>query len=171
MWNRKMGLMILSAGRQRQCRHEERTDGHSGEGRGWDDLRAVLKHTLPCVKWTASGNLQSDAWNPARLGWTSKEVGRCFKREDVYVALWLIHVGLWQKLWYCKVIVPQSKVNWIFFKVKKQFIHWGYVWALFLRSLSKPVVLEDAMQNTHLRRALWTCSVLPTLPTTIAQFL
>ena len=119
MWNRKMGLMILSAGRQRQCRHEERTDGHSGEGRGCDDLRAVLKHTLPCVKRTASGNLQSDARNPARLGWTGEKVGQRFKREDVYVALWLIHVDLWQKPRYCKVIFLQSKVNWIFLKVEK----------------------------------------------------
>ena len=34
-----MVLMILSVGQERKCRYEERTYGHSGEGRGWDDLR------------------------------------------------------------------------------------------------------------------------------------
>ena len=40
-----------------------------------------------------------------------KEVGQWFKREEVYVDLWLIHVDGWQKLQYCKVIILQSKVN------------------------------------------------------------
>ena len=39
MASRKMVLMILLAGQQRQCRHKEQTFGHSQGRRGWEDLR------------------------------------------------------------------------------------------------------------------------------------
>jgi len=40
MESRKTAMMtILLAGQQRQHRQQEETFGHSGEMRGWDDLR------------------------------------------------------------------------------------------------------------------------------------
>ena len=44
------------------------------------------------------------------MGW-----GRRFKREGIYVRLWLTHVGIWQKTTqYCKAITLQLK------KIKKK---------------------------------------------------
>ena len=35
-----------------------------------------------------------------------------FKRERIYVYLWLIHIVVWQKLTqHCKAIIPQLKIN------------------------------------------------------------
>ena len=39
MESRKMVLMNLLLGQQWKCKHKEQTYGHSGERRGWDDLR------------------------------------------------------------------------------------------------------------------------------------
>ena len=39
MESRKMVLMNLFAGQQKRHRHREQACGHSGERRGWDDLR------------------------------------------------------------------------------------------------------------------------------------
>ena len=37
-----------------------------------------------------------------------KEVGGSFKREGMYVYLWLIHVDIWQKpMQYCQAIILQ----------------------------------------------------------------
>ena len=37
-------------------------------------------------------------------------VGRCFKREVIYVYLWLIHIVVWQKTTrYCTEIILQFK--------------------------------------------------------------
>ena len=41
------------------------------------------------------------------MGW---EVGGKFK-EGTYVYLWLIHVDVWQRTQYCKVIILQLKLN------------------------------------------------------------
>ena len=39
----------------------EQTCGHSGGGRGWDELKSsVEKYTLPHVKWVADDNLLYD---------------------------------------------------------------------------------------------------------------
>ena len=35
----EMELMVLLAGQQRRCRQREQTCGHSGGGRGWEELR------------------------------------------------------------------------------------------------------------------------------------
>ena len=48
------------------------------------------------------------------MGW---EVGKRFKREGMYVHLWLIHVDVWQKpTQYCKAIILQLKINKFFLK-------------------------------------------------------
>ena len=48
------------------------------------------------------------------MGW---EVGRRFKREGVYVYLWLMHVRVWQKpTQHCKAIILQLKIN-VFFNL------------------------------------------------------
>ena len=40
------------------------------------------------------------------------EVGGMFKREGIYIHLWLIHVDVWQKpTQYCKVIILQLKIQ------------------------------------------------------------
>jgi len=40
------------------------------------------------------------------------EMGGRFRKEVIYVYLWLIHVDLWQKpTQYCKAIVLQLKIN------------------------------------------------------------
>ena len=39
-----------------------------------------------------------------------REMGWRFKREGIYVYLWLIHVEVWQKtIKFCKAIIPQLK--------------------------------------------------------------
>ena len=43
-------------------------------------------------------------------GWDGVEGGGRFKREGTYVYLWLIHVGIWQKITkFCKAIILQLK--------------------------------------------------------------
>ena len=43
------------------------------------------------------------------MGW---EVGGRFKRKGAQAFLWLIHVGVWQKLTqHCKTIILQLKIN------------------------------------------------------------
>ena len=44
-------------------------------------------------------------------GGMGRKVGGRFKRDRTYVCLWLICVGIWQKLTrYCKVIIFQLKM-------------------------------------------------------------
>ena len=44
--------------------------------------------------------------------WTGVGVGRRFKREEIYVYLWLIHIVVQQKLTqHCKAIILQLKIN------------------------------------------------------------
>ena len=51
-------------------------------------------------------------------GWSGREMGGRFKREGIYVYLWLIHVEVWQKITkFCKAIILQLKIN----KLKKMF--------------------------------------------------
>ena len=41
-----------------------------------------------------------------------REVGGSFKKEGIYVYLWLIHVEVWQKTAkFCKAIILQQKIN------------------------------------------------------------
>ena len=43
------------------------------------------------------------------MGW---EVGRSFKREDMYVYLGLVYIVVWQKpTQYCEAIIFQLKIN------------------------------------------------------------
>ena len=47
-------------------------------------------------------------------------MGGRFKREGMYVYLWLIHVDVWQKpTQYCKAIILQLKIN-TFLKIPKE---------------------------------------------------
>ena len=60
-------------------------------------------HTLPHVKQTAGGNLLCDVGNSTQCSVTTQrggmgwEVGGRLKREGIYVYLWLVHAGVWQK--------------------------------------------------------------------------
>jgi len=50
------------------------------------------------------------------VGW-GWEVGERFKRERIFVCLWLIHIDVWQKpTQYCTAIILQLKIN----KLKKK---------------------------------------------------
>ena len=42
-------------------------------------------------------------------GWNGQETGGRFKREGIYVYLWLIHFEVWQKTNFCKAIILQLK--------------------------------------------------------------
>jgi len=43
-------------------------------------------------------------------GWVGRQMGGRFKREGIYVYLWLIHVEVWQKTTkFCKAIILQLK--------------------------------------------------------------
>ena len=45
-------------------------------------------------------------------GWVGREMGGGFKREGIYVYLWLIHVGVWQETTkFCKAIILQLQIN------------------------------------------------------------
>ena len=70
------------------------TDMGRGEKRVRCVERVTWKLTLPYVKWRAnrnllygSGNSNRALYQPRGLGW-----GGRFKREGIYVYLWLIHV-------------------------------------------------------------------------------
>ena len=59
--------------------------------------RVTWKLTLPYVKYMANGNLLYGSGNSTRLcinleGWDGEGDGGRFKREGIYVYLWLIHV-------------------------------------------------------------------------------
>ena len=67
-------------------------------GRGEERVRCVervtCKLTLPYVKWRANGNLLYGSGNSNRSLYQPREVGwgGRFKKEGIYVYLWLIHV-------------------------------------------------------------------------------
>ena len=45
-------------------------------------------------------------------GWDGVGVGERFKKERMYVQLWLIHIAVWQKpTQHCKAIILQLKIN------------------------------------------------------------
>ena len=86
----------LFTGQQWRNGHREQTYGDMG--RGEERVRCVervtWKLTLPYVKWRAnrnllygSGNSNRALYQPRGLGW-----GGRFKREGIYVYLWLSHV-------------------------------------------------------------------------------
>ena len=86
----------LFTGQQWRNGHREQTYGDMGR---WEERvrcveRVTWKLTLPYVKWRAnrnllygSGNSNRALYQPRGLGW-----GGRFKREGIYVYLWLIHV-------------------------------------------------------------------------------
>ena len=48
-------------------------------------------------------------------------MGGRFKREEIFVHLWLIHVDVWQKpIQYCKSIILQLKEKKFSLKLKKE---------------------------------------------------
>jgi len=67
-------------------------------GRGQERVRCMervtWKLTLPYVKQIVSGNLLYSSGNKQGL---CINLGGRFKREGIYVYLWLIHVEVWQK--------------------------------------------------------------------------
>ena len=53
---------------------------------------------------------QTGAQYQPRGGGVGREMGGSFKREEIYVHLWLIHVEVWQKITkFCKAIILQFK--------------------------------------------------------------
>ena len=91
-----------------------------GEEEGEDEMNGEsnMEYTLTHVKQIAHGNLLYDSgnsnWDSNNLEgweWVGKVGGR-FKREEIYVHLWLIHADTWQKSnQYCKAIINQLKIN------------------------------------------------------------
>ena len=76
--------------------------------------RVTWKLMLPYVKQIANGNLLDGSGNSnsgsgstqrVEMGW---EMGGRFKKEEIYVYLWLIHVEVLQKATkFCKTIILQ----------------------------------------------------------------
>ena len=97
--------MIVLAGQQRRCRHEEQTFGLCWGGRGWDIWESSMEtDTLPYVKQIAKGNL---LLKPKGAGW-----GGSVKREGTSVYLRPIHDDAWQKpTQYCIAIILQLKIK------------------------------------------------------------
>ena len=73
-------------------------------------------YTLPYVKQIARGKLLCNTGSSAQCSVTTQmgggwRCGRRFKREEIGVHLWLIHVVVWQKLTQpCKAIIFQLKI-------------------------------------------------------------
>ena len=87
-------------------------------GRGEERVRCMEKVTgkltLPYVKEIANGNLVYGSGDSNRgsvstkRGGMGREMGGRFKREGMYVYLWLIHVEVQQKTTkFCKAIILQ----------------------------------------------------------------
>ena len=70
MESRKVALTVLSVGRQRKRRAEERTSGPSGDGSGWGDSGVVLKRALPCVNTQPVGTRAPQGWVDGEGGGT-----------------------------------------------------------------------------------------------------
>ena len=76
--------------------------------------KSNMKLTLPYVKLIAKGNLLYSSGNSNRgsvstwmVGMGREMEGR-FKREEIYVYLWLIHIEVCQKTTkFCKAIILQ----------------------------------------------------------------
>ena len=94
-----MVLKNLFTGQQWRNRHREQTYGHGeGEERVRCMERVTWKLTLPYVKQIDNRNLLYGSLNSNRASASSQRGGmgretlRSFKREGIYVYLWLIHV-------------------------------------------------------------------------------
>ena len=73
-------------------------------------------HTLLYVKWIAIGCLLYASRNSNQGSVTTLRVGMPgrFKREGMYVYLWLIHVDVWQKPTQCgKAIILPLKLKFL----------------------------------------------------------
>ena len=75
-------------------------------------------YTLPYVEWIDGGNLMCDSGSSSQCSVTTErgggrwEVGGRFKKEGMYVYLWLMHVNVWQKpARYCKAFILQLERN------------------------------------------------------------
>ena len=95
-------------------RHRKQTYGYGERGGEGEIYEKTWKLTLPYVKYIANGNLLYGSGNsnrgsvPPQRGRMGREMGGRFKREGIYVYLWLIHVEVWQKTTkFCKAIILQ----------------------------------------------------------------
>jgi len=90
-----------------------------GEGsRGWDVWKSNMETYITICK---TDNQREFAVWLRKLkqglcinleGGLGREIGGKFKREGIYVHLWLIHVEVWQKTAkFCKTIILQLKNN------------------------------------------------------------
>ena len=94
-----MVLKNLFSGKQWRNRHREQTYGH---GRGEERVRCMERVTwklkLLYVNLIAIGNLLCGSGNSNRGSISTqrseigREMGGRFKREGIYVYLWLIHI-------------------------------------------------------------------------------
>ena len=89
-------------------------DMERGEERVRCMERGTWKLILPYVKYIANRNLLYGSGNSNRgsvsawRGGMGREMGERFKRDGIYVYLWLIHVEDWQKTTkFCKAIILQ----------------------------------------------------------------
>ena len=99
MESRVIVLKNLFTGQQWRNRHREKINEHGeGEERMRCMERVMWKLTLPYVKSIASRNLLYGSGNSNRGSvinleeWMGRNLGGRFKREGIYVYLWLIYV-------------------------------------------------------------------------------
>ena len=91
----------------------------------WTKKKAPKHFPKPNLHWKKVGHWWSAAClihyslpNPGKATASRRGVGRemegSFKRERIYVYLWLIHVEVWQKTTeFCKATILQLKNKWI----------------------------------------------------------
>ena len=124
--------------------------GHGGGRREWDEWRGGMEtYTLSYVKQIAKWNFLYDSGSSNQSSVTTQrdgngwEKGGRFKRQGIYVYLWLIHADIWQKLTqYCKAIILWLKIN----KFKKRIIRHDQIWFTQER---KSASTEDNRYNIH----------------------
>ena len=86
-----MAQMNLLAGQKYKCRHGKQPCGYEAGGKGgtnWKIRVYTHTHTLPCVKYLASGNLLNNTgnytWGSVMTQRSGTGGGRS-KRESIYV--------------------------------------------------------------------------------------
>ena len=118
MESRKMVVIILQGSNgDRDIESRLGSQGREAEG-GANWASSIETYTWPCVEHIANGNFPYDTGNSNLVlcdKWEQQNgegVGGRFKREGVYVYLWLIHLDARQRpIQYCKSMILLLKIN------------------------------------------------------------
>ena len=96
-----IGRWTLNHWTTREVSHVSILEEKSWRGEGIVREFGINMYILLYLKWSVA------LWQPTGGGWE-----RRFKREGIYVYLWLIPVDIWQETTeYCKAIILQLKIN------------------------------------------------------------